>query len=79
MIRSGSCRACVLGKSVSYDDCLRKDYLTEVLKMKKVTRVKMSNEELQEYLIFKHRHSTVEPKKGKGATYKRSRDLKAFN
>ena len=47
--------------------------------MKKVTRVKMSNEELQEYMMFKRRGSVVEAKKGKGMKYKRSRDLKPFN
>ena len=46
--------------------------------MEKFTRLKMSKEELQEYLIFKHRGSRVEAKKGKGAKYKRSRDLKNF-
>ena len=47
--------------------------------MEKFTRLKMSKEELQEYIIFKRRGSTVEAKKGKGAKYKRPRDLKAFN
>ena len=47
--------------------------------MEKFTRLKMSKEELQEYMIFKHRGSRVEAKKGKGAKYKRSRDLKAFS
>ena len=46
--------------------------------MSKVNKVKMSKEELQEYLMFKHRGSVVEAKKGKGAKYKRSRDLKNF-
>jgi hypothetical protein len=46
--------------------------------MKKITKVKMSESELQEYLLFKHRGSVVEAKKGKGARYKRSRDLKNF-
>ena len=47
--------------------------------MEKFTRLKMSKEELQEYMIFKHRGSRIEAKKGKGAKYKRSRDLKDFN
>ena len=47
--------------------------------MEKFTRLKMSKEELQEYLIFKRRGSSVEAKKGKGAKYKRSKDLKDFN
>ena len=46
--------------------------------MEKFTRLKMSKEELQEYMIFKRRGSSVEAKKGKGAKYKRSRDLKSF-
>ena len=46
--------------------------------MEKFTRLKMSKDELQEYMIFKRRGSVVEAKKGKGAKYKRSRDLKAF-
>ena len=46
--------------------------------MEKFTRLKMSKDELQDYLIFKRRGSMVEAKKGKGAKYKRSRDLKAF-
>lgn len=46
--------------------------------MKKIPKVKMSKDELQEYLMFKHRGSIAEAKKGKGAKYKRSRDLKAF-
>lgn len=47
--------------------------------MEKYIRPKMSKDELQEYLIFKRRGFAVEAKKGKGARYKRSRDLKAFN
>ena len=47
--------------------------------MEKFTRLKMSKEELQEYMIFKHRGSSVEPKKGKGMKYKRSRDLKVLD
>ena len=46
--------------------------------MEKFIRPKMSKEELQEYLMFKHHGSVVEAKKGKGAKYKRSRDLKAL-
>ena len=47
--------------------------------MEKFIRQKMSKEELQKYMIFKRRGSSVEPKKGKGMKYKRSRDLKNFN
>ena len=47
--------------------------------MKKTAKLKMEKAELQEYLMFKHRGSRVEPKKGKGAKYKRSRDIKAFS
>ena len=46
--------------------------------MKQFPKLKMSKEELREYMIFKRRGSYVEAKKGKGAKYKRSRDLKAF-
>ena len=46
--------------------------------MKKFTKLKMSKDELQEYLMFKHRGTITEVKKGKGAKYKRSRDLKNF-
>ena len=46
--------------------------------MEKFTRLKMSKDELQDYLIFKRRGSVVEAKKGKGARYKRSRYLKNF-
>ena len=46
--------------------------------MEKFTRLKMSKEELQEYMIFKRRGSVVEAKKGKGARYRRSRDIKNF-
>ena len=46
--------------------------------MEKFTRLKMTKDELQQYMIFRRRGSTVEAKKGKGAKYKRSRDLKAF-
>ena len=47
--------------------------------MEKFIRLKMSKEELQEYMIFKRRGSSVEPKKGKGMKYKRSRDRKIFS
>ena len=47
--------------------------------MEKFTRLKMTKDELQEHMIFKRRGSVVEAKKGKGAKYKRSRDLRAFN
>ena len=46
--------------------------------MKVDTRLKMSKDELQDYLMFKRRGAAVEAKNGKGAKYKRSRDLKAF-
>lgn len=46
--------------------------------MEKIIRLKMAKDELQDYLIFKRRGSVVEAKKGKGAKYKRSRDLKNF-
>ena len=46
--------------------------------MENFTRLKMTKEELQQYMIFKRRGSVVEAKKGKSAKYKRSRDLKAF-
>ena len=62
----------VLGKSVAA--ALIGEFI-----MEKFTRLKMSKEELQESMIFKHRGSFVEAKKGKGAKYKRSRDLKASN
>lgn len=42
----------------------------------KTVHVKMSPEELQQYLIFKHRGSRVEPKKGKGTKYNRSKECK---
>ena len=41
--------------------------------MKKFPKLKMDKEELQNYLVFKHRGSKVEAKKGKGAKYNRSR------
>ena len=47
--------------------------------MEKFIRPKMSKEELQEFMIFKRRGFSVEPKKGKGMKYKRSRDRKAFD
>jgi hypothetical protein len=43
---------------------------------KKYPKLKMGKEELQEYLLFKRRGSTVEAKKGKGTKYKRNRDRK---
>lgn len=36
-------------------------------------KVKMSDDELQEYLSFKRRGYSVKPKKGKGAPYKRNK------
>ena len=47
--------------------------------MKKFPKLKMSKDELQEYLLFKHRGAITEVKKGKGARYKRSRDRKALD
>ena len=41
--------------------------------MKKFPKLKMSSEELQQYLIFKHKGKKVEAKKGKGSSYNRSR------
>lgn len=41
--------------------------------MKKLTKLKMSADELREYLMFKHRGSRVEAKKGKGCKYNRSK------
>lgn len=38
--------------------------------------LKKSGEELQEYLAFRRRGSSVEPKKGKGAKYKRNKKHK---
>ena len=39
--------------------------------MKKIAKLKMNKTELQEYLMFKHRGSRVEAKKGKGSSYNR--------
>ena len=39
--------------------------------MKKTAKLKMNKTELQEYLMFKHRGSRVEAKKGKGSSYNR--------
>ena len=47
--------------------------------MENFTRLKMTKEELQQYMIFKRRGSVVEAKKGKGAKYKRTRDRKTFS
>jgi hypothetical protein len=44
--------------------------------MKKLTKLKMSQEELQQYLIFKHRGARVEAKKGKGSSYNRREECK---
>lgn len=41
--------------------------------MKKIAKLKMEKAELQEYLMFKHRGSRVEAKKGKGSSYNRSK------
>jgi hypothetical protein len=54
----------VLGKSVAAA-------LIGVLNMKKIAKLKMGKAELQEYLMFKHRGSKVEAKKGKGSSYNR--------
>jgi hypothetical protein len=43
---------------------------------KKYPKLKMSKEELQQYLLFKHRGKIAEPVKGKGTKYKRCRDRK---
>ena len=61
----------VLGKSVTAA-------LIGVLIMKKFPKLKMSPEELREYLVFKHRGKKVEAKKGKGSKYNRSK-IKASN
>ena len=47
--------------------------------MKKFPKLKMAKDELQEYLMFKHRGTITEVKKGKGAKYKRSRDRKVLD
>lgn len=44
--------------------------------MEKKLKIKMKNEELQEYLRFKHRGSFVPAKKGKGTTYSRKQKHK---
>ena len=44
--------------------------------MKKFPKLKMSSEELQQYLIFKHRGARVEAKKGKGSLYNRREECK---
>lgn len=38
--------------------------------------LKKTGEELQEYLAFRRRGSSVEPKKGKGVKYKRNKKHK---
>lgn len=45
--------------------------------MKKFPKLKMDKEELQDYLVFKHRGKKVEAKKGKGSKYNR-RKFKAI-
>lgn len=42
-----------------------------------IYKLKLSKDEVPDFLAFRRRHSIVEAKKGKGAKYKRSRDLKA--
>lgn len=44
------------------------------ISMKKFPKLKMDKDELQEYLMFKHRGKKVEAKKGKGSKYNRSRE-----
>jgi stalled ribosome alternative rescue factor ArfA len=44
--------------------------------MKKFTRLKMSSDELQQYLVFKRRGKKVEAKKGKGSSYNRREECK---
>lgn len=46
--------------------------------MKKFPKLKMDRQELQEYLVFKHRGKKVKAKKGKGSKYNRSK-IKASN
>ena len=36
----------------------------------------MSSEELQQYLVFKHKGKKVDPKKGKGSSYNRREECK---
>lgn len=59
----------VLGKSVAAE-------LIGELVMKKFPKLKMDSDELQEYLVFKHRGKKVEAKKGKGSKYNRSKECK---
>lgn len=42
----------------------------------KKEHLKKTNEELQEYLLFRRRGNVVEAKKGKGAKYKRTQKHK---
>lgn len=42
----------------------------------KIIHTKMSPEELSQYLIFKHRGTSVTPAKGKGKKYNRAKDRK---
>jgi hypothetical protein len=59
----------VLAELCSRQECNR--CVDWKLIMKKFIRLKMSSDELQQYLIFKHRGSRVEAKKGKGSSYNR--------
>jgi stalled ribosome alternative rescue factor ArfA len=59
----------VLGKSVTAA-------LIGGFNMKKIAKLKMEKAELQEYLMFKHRGSKVEAKKGKGSSYNRKAERK---
>ena len=44
--------------------------------MKKFPKLKMNKEELQEYLVFKHRGKKADVVKGKGSKYNRSKECK---
>lgn len=44
--------------------------------MKKFPKLKMDSDELQQYLVFKHRCKKVEAKKGKGSPYNRREECK---
>ena len=48
------------------------------MKKKSYPKLKMDKDELQSYLLFKRRGNVVDPKKGKGTRYKRSRDSRFF-
>ena len=44
--------------------------------MKKFPKLKMDKEELQEYLVFKHKGKIFEAKKGKGSKYNRRKECR---